>query len=63
MNIPIFPKELFPFEYRGGGYFRETEVPNGKHAIILHGEQALQYFYFRMKGHTHVESLSFLKEN
>jgi hypothetical protein len=38
-------KDLFPFTYKGGGYFRNDSVPEGKKADILHGDQAIQYLY------------------
>ena len=40
--------ELFPFEYRGGGYFRLKGVPVGKNAEILHGMEAVEYLYKKM---------------
>lgn len=38
-------KELFPFEYKGGGYFRKKGVAVGATAEILHGEEAIKYLY------------------
>ena len=43
-------KDLFPYEYSGGGYFREKGVPKGKTAEILHGMEAIKYLYKRMTG-------------
>lgn len=40
--------ELFPFEYKGGGYFRMRGVPEGKSAEILHGMEAIKYLYEAM---------------
>ena len=34
----------FPFEYKGGGYWRHKGVPKGDKAEILHGEQVLEEF-------------------
>lgn len=50
-------KELFPFDYIGTGYFRLKGVPKGTSATeysedgvgILHGMQAIEYLYKRMK--------------
>jgi len=42
------PNNLFPFEYRGGGYFRLKGVPKGVDAEILHGMQAVEYLYEQM---------------
>ena len=41
----MIPKELFPFDYVGGGYFKKKNVPKGKRAEILHGMQAIEYIY------------------
>jgi len=38
-------RKLFKYEYVGGGYFRERNVPKGTNAKILHGEQAIHYLY------------------
>jgi len=40
---------LFPFEYRGGGYFRKKGVPERVTAPILHGMQAVEFLFSRMK--------------
>lgn len=32
----------FPFEYKGGGYFREKGVPKGEPAKVLHGDHAIE---------------------
>ncbi len=42
-------KEIFPFEYKGGGYFRLKGVAIGKTAEILHGMEAVEYLYQKMK--------------
>lgn len=36
--------DLFPFEYVGGGYFREKGVDKGKPAQIIHGGEILKTF-------------------
>ena len=36
-------KEIFPFYYVGGGYFRQKGIPKEKVALILHGEEAIGY--------------------
>lgn len=41
--------ELFPFDYAGGGYFRQKGIPVGTNAEILHGMQAIEYIYEQMK--------------
>ena len=41
--------ELFPFEYKGGGYFRRKGVPEGVSAEMLHGMEAVEYLYAQMK--------------
>lgn len=41
-------KQLFPFEYVGGGYFREKGVPTGINAKIIHGEEAIKFLYEKM---------------
>lgn len=42
-----FPKleDIFPFEYKCGGYFRLKGVPKKKKAPILHGEEVVEYIY------------------
>lgn len=35
----------FPFQYVGGGYFRERGVPKGKEAKMLHGMEAVAYAF------------------
>jgi hypothetical protein len=42
-------KEVFPFEYVGGGYFREKGVPKGQSAKILHGMEAIKFVVEAMK--------------
>jgi len=50
MKLPEL-KELFPFEYQGGGYFRKRDIPIGKNAEILHGEQAVKFLYDQIEKH------------
>jgi hypothetical protein len=38
-------KELFDYEYVGGGYFREKGVKKGDTAKILHGMQAVEHLH------------------
>jgi len=33
-------KDIFPFDYQGGGYFRRKGVPVGSPPPILHGNEA-----------------------
>lgn len=40
---------LFPYEYKGGGYFRKRGVERGESAPILHGQQALDYLFKKMQ--------------
>jgi hypothetical protein len=42
-------KELFPYVYMGGGYFRERGVPKGMIAETLHGMQAIEFLYNQIK--------------
>lgn len=42
-------EELFPFEYKGGGYFRKKGVKIGKSAEMLHGMDAISYIYDKLK--------------
>jgi hypothetical protein len=46
-----FPKleDIFPFEYKSGGYFRLKGVPKKKKAPILHGEEAIGFVYQKLK--------------
>lgn len=46
-----FPKldDIFPFEYKCGGYFRLKGVPKKKKAPILHGEEVVEYLYNKIK--------------
>jgi hypothetical protein len=37
-------KSNFRFEYVGGGYFRDKNVPQGTKADILHGTEILDEF-------------------
>ena len=36
-------KDIFPYEYQGGGYFRLKGVPAKTPAPILHGEEAIKF--------------------
>ena len=40
--------DLFPFEYKGAGYFRLKGIPVGVDAEILHGMQAIEYLYSKI---------------
>jgi len=42
-------KEIFPFRYQGGGYFRRIGVPIGKQAEVLHGQEAIKYLLKKFK--------------
>lgn len=57
MHIDKLPKfeDIFPFEYKSGGYFRLKGVPKYKAARILHGEESVRYVYDKVK--------EYLKEN
>lgn len=35
--------DLFPFEYAGGGYFRQKGIPVGEKAEIIHGMKAIEF--------------------
>lgn len=37
-------KELFPFIYEGGGYFRR-KAPIGVKSEIIHGMEAIEFIY------------------
>ena len=41
--------ELFPFYYLAGGYFRKKGVKKGVKAELLHGMEAIEYIYRKMK--------------
>lgn len=43
--------DVFPFEYKGGGYFRRKGIPKGVTAEILHGQQAIEYLYSELTKH------------
>lgn len=36
-------EDYFPFEYVGGGYYRQKGVPIGERAEMLHGQGAADY--------------------
>ena len=46
-----FPKleDVFPFEYKSGGFFRLRGVPKKVKAPILHGEEAIEFLYQKFK--------------
>lgn len=46
-----FPKlkDVFPFEYKSAGYFRLKSVAKKKKALILHGEEAIEFVYQKLK--------------
>jgi hypothetical protein len=44
INVPKL-KDLFNYEYKGGGYFRLKGVPKNKPAPILHGEESINFIY------------------
>lgn len=41
-------KELFPFEYVGGRYFRRKGIPKNVPAEIIHGDEAIKLIYSQM---------------
>jgi hypothetical protein len=49
MDSDIRFEDVFPYEYKGGGYFREKGIPIGESAEMLHGEQAARYVYEKMR--------------
>ncbi len=51
MNIPenLNLNEVFPFEYAGGGYFREKNPKKGEKAKILHGMDAIIFVLKKVK--------------
>jgi len=38
-------EDIFPFEYSGGGYFRQKGIPVGETAAILHGNEAAEFVF------------------
>lgn len=42
-------RKLFPYDYAGGGYFRERGIPVGVSAGILHGMEAIKYVVEQME--------------
>ena len=32
----------WPYEYVGGGYYRQKGIPKGQHAQVLHGQEVIQ---------------------
>jgi len=42
-------KDVFPYKYVGGGYFRSTVIKKGETANILHGDQAIKFLFESMK--------------
>lgn len=41
-------KEVFPYTYSGGGYFRENK-PQGQKADILHGMEAIRFVISKLE--------------
>ena len=41
-------RKIFPYEYVGGGYFREIK-PKGEKSKILHGMEAIKYIINKLK--------------
>ena len=42
-------QKLFPFQYTGCGYFRLKGYPKGEIAPILHGMEAIEYVFKRIR--------------
>ena len=42
-------KEVFPYQYVGGGYFRKKGVPEGQKTECLHGMEAVEYVLKRIE--------------
>ena len=40
--------KLFPFEYSGGGYFREKGIAKGVSAEMFHGQEAIEYLFSKI---------------
>ena len=36
-------KDIFPYEYQGGGYFRKKGISKYVAAPILHGDEAIKF--------------------
>lgn len=55
MNSPesLNLKEIFPFEYAGGGYFREKNPKKGEKPKILHGMDAIIFVLNKIKENEH----------
>jgi hypothetical protein len=47
-KFPEF-EDMFPYEYKSGGYFRLKNIPKKVRAHILHGEEAVRYIYEKLK--------------
>ncbi len=54
MKIPEL-KDIFPFEYVGGGYFRRKGVPKNVRAEIIHGDEAVRRVYEWVKRYTETQ--------
>ena len=39
---------IFPYEYIGGGFWRQKAVKRGEKAKILHGDEAIKFLYEKM---------------
>ena len=50
ISLPAL-KEVFDFEYAGGGYFRKKGVPKNTPASILHGDEAIKFLYSKIQNH------------
>ena len=48
--------DLFPYEYKTVGYFRQKGVPKGEVAEMLHGHQAIEFLYKTIKEHLEAKS-------
>ena len=42
-------EDVFPYEYMGGGYFRERGIPQNEKAKIIHGMEAMKVLFEIMK--------------
>jgi hypothetical protein len=42
MTAPYRAPDDFPFEYKGGGFFRQKGIPVGESADMRHGEEIVE---------------------
>jgi len=42
MTAPYRAPDDFPFEYKGGGFFRQKGIPVGESAEMRHGEEIVE---------------------